>query len=44
LLLGDARKAHKKLGWKSKVTFKALVRIMLEAELKAEGVGDKIKP
>ncbi len=31
-LCGDARKAHKKLGWKPKVTFKELVRIMVEAD------------
>jgi len=31
-LCGDARKAQKKLGWKPKVTFKELVRIMVEAD------------
>jgi GDPmannose 4,6-dehydratase len=37
LLIGDASKAHKQLGWKPKVTFEELVRIMTEAELEAEG-------
>jgi GDPmannose 4,6-dehydratase len=34
-LLGDARKARKKLGWEPKVTFKELVRLMVDADLKA---------
>jgi GDPmannose 4,6-dehydratase len=33
LMLGDASYARKKLGWKPKVTFKELVRIMVEADL-----------
>jgi GDPmannose 4,6-dehydratase len=33
LLLGDASKARQKLGWEPKVTFKELVRIMVEADL-----------
>ncbi len=33
-LQGDASKAKKILGWKPKVTFKKLVEIMMEAELK----------
>lgn len=32
LLIGDASKAKSKLGWKPKVTFKELVRIMAEAD------------
>jgi len=36
LLIGDASKAHTKLGWKPKVTFDELVRIMTEAELEIE--------
>jgi len=32
-LLGDFSKAEKNLGWKPKVTFKDLVRIMVEADL-----------
>jgi GDPmannose 4,6-dehydratase len=36
LLLGDATKAKKKLGWKPKVHFKELVRLMVDADLKAE--------
>jgi GDPmannose 4,6-dehydratase len=33
LLLGDYSKARKALGWKPKVSFKELVRIMVEADL-----------
>ena len=33
LLLGDASKARRVLGWQPKVTFKALVRIMVEADM-----------
>lgn len=36
VLLGDYAKAKKKLGWKPKVTFKELVRIMTEADLARE--------
>ena len=35
ILLGDATKAKKKLGWKPKVKFKELIRIMVEADLAA---------
>lgn len=35
-LLGDASKARKELKWKPKTTFKQLVRIMLDADLKNE--------
>jgi GDPmannose 4,6-dehydratase len=35
LLCGDASKAHKVLGWQPKVCFEELVRIMLEADIKA---------
>lgn len=34
-LLGDASKAHKKLGWKPKITFDALVREMMREDLKS---------
>lgn len=34
VLLGDASKAEKKLGWKPKVTFKELVGIMVKADMK----------
>lgn len=37
-LLGGAAKAKKVLGWRPKVKFKELVRIMLEADLKAAGI------
>lgn len=36
LLVGDASKAHQKLGWKPTVTFAELVKIMVEAELEIE--------
>lgn len=38
LLLGDASKAKRVLGWEPKVTFKELVRVMVEADLKEEGL------
>ena len=34
-LLGDATKAKKKLGWEPKVKFKDLVKMMVDADLKA---------
>jgi GDPmannose 4,6-dehydratase len=33
LLIGDASKAHQKLGWKPKTTFSELVSMMVEADL-----------
>jgi len=33
LLLGDASKAHKVLGWKAKTKFKELVKIMIDADI-----------
>jgi GDPmannose 4,6-dehydratase len=36
LLLGDASKARQKLGWKPKVSFQELVRMMVDADLEAE--------
>lgn len=38
LLLGDASKAHRKLGWKPKVKFAELVRSMLKADLERAGI------
>lgn len=35
LLLGDASEARRRLGWEAKVKFKELVRIMVDADLKA---------
>jgi len=43
LLLGDASKAKKKLGWEPKVKFKELVKIMLEADMEEAGVQSCIK-
>jgi GDPmannose 4,6-dehydratase len=37
LLLGDATKAKKKLGWQPKVTFEALAKMMVESDLEDEG-------
>jgi GDPmannose 4,6-dehydratase len=34
ILLGDSAKAKKKLGWKPKVDFKGLVRMMVDADMK----------
>jgi GDPmannose 4,6-dehydratase len=34
LLIGNPAKAHKQLGWKPKVRFKDLVKIMVDADLK----------
>lgn len=36
LLIGDAKKAKERLGWTPKTNFAELVKIMVEAELKAE--------
>jgi GDPmannose 4,6-dehydratase len=35
LLLGDASKARKELGWKPKITYKELIRIMVDSDLAA---------
>ena len=37
-LLADASKARQKLGWEPKVTFKDLVRIMVDADMEATGL------
>lgn len=43
LLIGDPTKAKTKLGWKPKVGFKELTRLMVHEDLKAEGLDpDKI--
>lgn len=38
LLLGDPTKAKEKLGWNSKTSFDELVRLMVESDLRAEGL------
>ena len=38
LLLADAARGRKELGWSPKVTFKQLVRIMVDADMKALGL------
>jgi GDPmannose 4,6-dehydratase len=35
LLIGDASKAHAKLGWEPSVSFKELIELMVEADLAA---------
>lgn len=42
-LIGDYQKAKKNLGWEPKTPFKELVRLMVESDLKLEGVFDKLK-
>jgi GDPmannose 4,6-dehydratase len=37
LLIGDPSKAREKLGWQPKTTFKDLVRLMVDADMQAEG-------
>ena len=41
LLLGDPTKAKTKLGWKVKTTFKELVHLMMDEDLKAYGLSPK---
>jgi GDPmannose 4,6-dehydratase len=41
LLVGDATKAREKLGWKPKVGFSELVRLMMQADLEEQGLGSK---
>lgn len=41
LLIGDASKAKKNLGWEPKVKFKDLVGLMLIADMEAEGIDVK---
>ena len=38
LLIGDPTKAKQKLGWNLSVTFEGLVKLMVEADLKAVGI------
>lgn len=47
VLVADASKANKKLGWKPSIKFHDLVRIMVDADMKAQGLepvgeGDEI--
>jgi GDPmannose 4,6-dehydratase len=42
VLLGDPTKARTKLGWTPRVTFKELVRLMVDADL--EGGGQPVRP
>jgi GDPmannose 4,6-dehydratase len=38
LLIGDPAKARRQLGWEPKVTFRQMIAMMLDADLKAHGV------
>jgi GDPmannose 4,6-dehydratase len=38
LLIGDSSKAARKLGWRPTITFKELVHMMLESDLRSEGL------
>jgi len=38
VLIADCTKARQKLGWKPKVTFKELIRIMVDADIEAIGL------
>ncbi len=38
VLIGDASKASEKLGWKPRVSFKELVRIMMDADMEEAGL------
>lgn len=47
VLIGDASKSNTELGWKPKITFKNLVKIMIDADMRKAGLdvigeGDKI--
>ncbi|HUF18281.1 MAG TPA: GDP-mannose 4,6-dehydratase [Thermoanaerobaculia bacterium] len=41
LLIGSPAKAKEKLGWEPKTSFDELVRIMMKADVEAEGLGEK---
>jgi GDPmannose 4,6-dehydratase len=36
ILIGDASKAQKKLGWKPNMKFKELVKLMVDADMQKE--------
>lgn len=42
LLIGDASRAEAKLGWKARTSFDELVRIMVSADLEAEGQAHRL--
>lgn len=47
VLCGDSSKAERKLGWRPKIGYKELVKIMMDADMRrtgldAPGEGDKI--
>jgi GDPmannose 4,6-dehydratase len=42
LLVGDCSKAKRELGWEPRTTFEELIRLMVEADAKALGVGTAV--
>lgn len=42
LLIGDATKAERELGWKADIKFQELVRIMMDADLDSSGAGGEL--
>ncbi len=44
LLQGDASKAQARIGWKPSLNFQELVREMVEADCRALGIGDAVRP
>jgi len=44
ILLGDAGKARRQLGWEPSTSFAELVRIMVEADLELERAGEPARP
>jgi GDPmannose 4,6-dehydratase len=43
VLVGNPAKARERLGWQSTTSFQSLVRLMLEADLRAAGVAAKLR-
>lgn len=43
LLVGDPTKAHAKLGWEPDVTFKELIELMVDADIKMLNEGEKVR-
>jgi GDPmannose 4,6-dehydratase len=41
VLIADAKKARKKLGWEPKISFRDLVAIMVDADMEAAGLKPK---
>mgnify|MGYP003732540013 FL=1 len=41
LLIGDASKARRELGWKPEVSFEELIRMMVDSDLEALARGER---